>query len=732
MRYQSFVIMELLINLYSDKISTQISSFNYTGSEGFTEGTVEEIQQFNNVIYSAEHIEQIENRLVLANTKGKQINYCAFQKYASKITSDLVFEEIVLNNIDIENNQKRGELHFEKLGYMPGEIYSFGIVYVLDDGTVTPAFHIPGKNPTYASQMSDNNELSDTYYIDNSNCGVQDLWGVDSQGDGLLNQRVRHHRFPLRSEVNKPLFVENSSSTTITNYYLYIDVTGEIDPAYGDAIVSFQVDYTINGVSFSQLITFNLANYDPAIGLLGNFVAQSTDPIVFVGVTELADPNNPAVFPGLTYTEIYNSSQVISDDSVYTSEIMGINFSNIEVPDLSKLTDCKVVGYYIVRQHRNEENKTILDNGIMTPLIVEKRAGVDKFVAHGHVAPNTADLKEDVFALIHPEHKFRGLEYPNTTEFIKEGEYVITSRNISDEIVQDVQPGTSYDPSVNKRRERDSDGFDLHVMTRNNNLNYARTDELLAQGPDIEDIFYLDTLYGKPVNDINGNRKEIYNLSADNKIGIVHLNKTLDTNEIRNKLPYVVMKRDLDNPYGTFRVLPYYKETANPVMFVNNNISNTVIFNGDSYISPMRYLSTMFYDIRVKNRRTKIGIWNWILGVLSIIAGGILVATGAGTAAGIALIGFGVSQVATGMTKVQTSRVYKELYEQGLKDTVNDIDTQVIFGGNPPDDEIQYFTDVLTNVWIESSVNMNWRMGNTIGLTDFMNAPDGYNESNYC
>jgi hypothetical protein len=62
--------------VHSKEISTSNSKFVYSGSNAFTLGTVEEIQTFNNVIESARHIEQIENRLVLGDTKGKDISWC--------------------------------------------------------------------------------------------------------------------------------------------------------------------------------------------------------------------------------------------------------------------------------------------------------------------------------------------------------------------------------------------------------------------------------------------------------------------------------------------------------------------------------------------------------------------------------------------------------------------------------------------------------------------------------
>lgn len=66
---------------------------------------------------------------------------------------------------------------------MPGEIYSFGIVYVFWRWDVSPAYHIPGKNTTLPNNLvfqqsgakqyyplSIDNSCQDTVYTDNNTC----------------------------------------------------------------------------------------------------------------------------------------------------------------------------------------------------------------------------------------------------------------------------------------------------------------------------------------------------------------------------------------------------------------------------------------------------------------------------------------------------------------------------------------------------------------------------------
>jgi hypothetical protein len=720
---------------YSQEISTEVKVFNYTGLASVqSQGTQEEIQAFASIIEKAEHIDQIDNMLLLGDTKGKQINYCKLQKYASRIKADLTTKEVILNSVT-DSNPKSPTVNFEGVGYMPGEIYSFGIVYKFDDGDISPTFHIPGRNWTvgdpietagYYSLMSYDNKCVDTFYTDNSSC--DDYWGKDSEGDVLLNQQVRHHRFPLRSEINKPLFTEEIATAPINLEQLILTISGVLDVGYVDDTIEYVVEYEIDGnISFYEG-SINTATYDDANSIVIVLTTTSSTAIVNNIFENGLVVATPSAVTGLTYATSAGASTIDVDDKLFKTEIFGVKFSGITVPPKEYLDGREIVGYYIVRNERDEENKSILDTGVLAPLLEEPY-----FVAHGHIMPNLADttrIKEDAFALIHPEHRFSSKEYTQTTDLIKEGEYrLLGSPVLSSVVTQDVMAGTSYDADIAKKRERDNDGFSLHTLTRDNEVQYKRVEGVIATSTTLEDLFYLDTLNSKVITDVNAARKEIFNVSGDNKIGIVQLNVPLDKTEVQNKLPYVVMKRTLSNPYGNFRVLDYYKDTPNRTPFLYDGTGNLIsgdeisVFGGDVHVTPMRYHSALFYDIRLRKRASKKGIFNIILGALAVIVGAIVTIYGGGPL-GIAIIGFGVSQISTGIKTDLIAKVYSELYDAGLRDAVNDDDTTAYFGPNPPDDEIQWLGDVVTNLWFESTANMGLRMGATHNLPDFLNAPD--------
>src|SRR5699024_4880580 len=115
-----------------DVIPTSRPFFIYTGQNIVEEGVQEEIAAFSTIISRSKTIEQIENRLILGNTQGKQVNYCNLQKYASKIKADCITKSVVLSDITDPSNPKNPTHEFGGVGYMPGEIYSFGIVYIFD------------------------------------------------------------------------------------------------------------------------------------------------------------------------------------------------------------------------------------------------------------------------------------------------------------------------------------------------------------------------------------------------------------------------------------------------------------------------------------------------------------------------------------------------------------------------------------------------------------------------
>ena len=162
-----------------------IEYITYTGIESTTSGTVAEIM-IDTVSYTkAKTINQLDNILYLGNLEGsKDLDY---QKYANNIrleaTTELIekfdpFETSVdnlnfgysvktkpfLEHTDsptfdpdfygIQRGYRSALYNVMKKGYTRDEVYAFYIAFILNDGTMSYAYHIPGRE-----------ELEDGYYV---------------------------------------------------------------------------------------------------------------------------------------------------------------------------------------------------------------------------------------------------------------------------------------------------------------------------------------------------------------------------------------------------------------------------------------------------------------------------------------------------------------------------------------------------------------------------------------
>lgn len=767
---------------YTQVISTENPFFTFTGKNFETLGTLEEIAIFNQIINEAESIEQLENRLLLGNVKGKDINLCNLQKYASKITADMVTKKVFVSALGLAN-PKHPAAEIDGQGYMPGEIYSFGIVYIFDDNTTSPVYHIPGKSPSAdpstVYSFGDNvypmsvfeNESTDNRYTDNNSCESGDYWGRDSEGVFLKDNKVRHHRFPLRTDVKIP-FITKEDTETVTSIYKTIRVRAEGDitvpytctdddaPGCVDVVAppfQYRVSYTVDGVPQEFVVEIDPALWAGSLAPMHIVKIDVTNVIVgdivnitvveeegvllggsLVGATYTTAPASPK---GLIYTVDVTTEVNETKDDLYSSELMGIKFSNIEVPSEKDLNGTKIIGYYIVRSERLEEERTVLDSAILSCTMA-----YSKFVSHGHLMPElsgTGPIKKDILSMINPEFKFNQKKYTAYTKLIQQGKFDRVEALHSRTKINDVLDGTGYVDGKHKEGEKDNDGWTLQVKTRDNILDFKSEHKYDILAEDIKETFYLSALEDKLILDSDGNGKDVFNLAADNKVGIVLLNEDF-TKPIVNSVPYVYIYKSNANPYTNFRTTPYYKESLNPIYFEPDELSASEIFNGDSYITSIRYVNSIFYDMRYKLRAGKTSVWNYVIAaVLVIIAVVVAIFSwGTATAGSIALIGLAAGLVGgaaaltmSGIKQDAWNRAYNELYNKGLRETV--IDNYLLFDGdctsinndgcigyvkNPEDDEIQWGADCL-NLWFESAVNMSLRVGATDNTPDFLNAP---------
>tara|TARA_Y100001938_G_scaffold151107_1_gene246114 strand:+ start:7919 stop:14458 length:6540 start_codon:yes stop_codon:yes gene_type:complete len=125
-------------------VLSQDFSFNEGGVEGEVEISYNEILSPKQNYIKAKTIAQLENRLVLGNVQSESIDYAAFQQAANNI--QLRYTTRALSSDDPEDDSPQsGKYYFDYRSFMRDEVYAFGIVWIFNDGSPSPVFHIPGR-----------------------------------------------------------------------------------------------------------------------------------------------------------------------------------------------------------------------------------------------------------------------------------------------------------------------------------------------------------------------------------------------------------------------------------------------------------------------------------------------------------------------------------------------------------------------------------------------------------
>lgn len=120
------------------------------------------------------------------------------------IIPEAVTQEVVLDNLSMPGNPKRPTANNEFIGYMPGRFIPLGIVYVFNDGTTSPVYHIPlviimGLYLQYTSR---------------GNCGRPNYWGA------LEGTPIRHFKFPERN-AGTPMVTKTEGTMEYIDYYTF-------------------------------------------------------------------------------------------------------------------------------------------------------------------------------------------------------------------------------------------------------------------------------------------------------------------------------------------------------------------------------------------------------------------------------------------------------------------------------------------------------------------------------
>ena len=777
----------------TDKFATTYPTFTFTGNNYAYKINREELIKFQNIVATAKNITQLDNKLILGNITNKQVEWCKFQKYASLIQADCVVKKVDMNTLhkkDLdtknEDNPKHPLCYFNGSGYMPGEMYSFGIVYILADGTYSPVFHIPGKSPDDADElifsvgddiypMSKDNQIQ-LRYDEKESCSSNSYWGYDYNGKRLGEDVfVRHHRFPTRKAIDKPHIEYGKDSTVTVTTTVQYKITGEYlldilcppkeekpvnpdenkpnpdetnpdenetraddkpseEPECKETIrpkLSFRITYLLNGneetEEFTSIITGSSVgkpNYTDGEAkkidtefILNHVFEDNPDPSKFKVEVKFDDKwIDWNTYVQSQYQDHWKTKPILSHSVVnqsvvhnsISSNIFGIKFSNILLPELNDVKE-KVVGYYIVQQERTDEQKSILDTGILIPTIKSQH-----FSAVGLLAPSGDEayskFDKKAVALMCPSNLFMKKDYDKSIVIEQQGTFNCQPFSYTYNTYNDISDkGSTYEQIKDNKdvdREWDYDDkekmdtYSATIFLRDRQLLFEKinTDGIVLNPEDIAEVTSL-----MPFESIKLKNSQLtgYNMIQNQNCVFIELNEDLDydwnisnykteeTLELFDKgnitLPYVLIKRKLHNAYSNFRTAPFYQCSNNYVSFTDT-ASSVSIFNGNIFNSAIRLASNIYFGdktapigVRKKTFWEKTGAW-LTAGLLAALGVGLAVFTGGsslalGLAIGGALVGSAGAAIVARSQEIQyanMARALKTDYKQGLLETASD------------------------------------------------------------
>lgn len=322
-------------------ITSRDGNVIFSGLEGYQSSSVEDVLLDTVAYDTAKTITQLDGRMYLGNLKGSRD--IGFQRYAnhiklSAVTEDILkFDEFTVNN-DILNfgrnqsgqqpnvSKERGFRGINKLasksnlrGYTRDEVYAFYIAFILNDGSMSYAYHIPGRSSTTiatkdikkigsetsfpaetAQEISDvtdadlnqvansNGKLFHFYdsskatvyntgYWENANevypetDDYQAVNATTGSATSLQGTPVRHHKMPSNSNPDYSLIKNNNVEqindaplATIVNYIIFSGNEGDGDFKYG----SVGADWDGNPSSYRLQIPNNTVNAASAASLV--------------------------------------------------------------------------------------------------------------------------------------------------------------------------------------------------------------------------------------------------------------------------------------------------------------------------------------------------------------------------------------------------------------------------------------------------------------------------------
>lgn len=659
-------------------------------------------------IKSAKTIATLHNRLILANIKEHSYRWHLLQQHASKIKAECFPISISVNEEVVGSFKDPKARHKEIVGYTPGEIYSFGVVYVLADGTQSPVFHIPGSSnyPTSREyfRMSDDNFMDYRY--------TKDWYGA------LKGSRVRHHRFPTLDQIGLPIFEFDAETeeSTETVHAPRLSMSLRKATHYKELEgIELEVLYNIAGETHSQAVTSTLPSetdglvtdheiFSKTIGLIdsnwiprirlkhyytekqtieetnsqgqietkevdveridelevklkyspisGSFYIRPNDGSSYE-VSVISQGGASAYNKDVSLLKIYGIEEITLQDEEFSDDIIDLKNNRIKCNSLGiRFYDIEVPniefteGNPVIGYYIVRNERTQFDMTVLDYGVLFPTVKSDKYTGSGLLLPET-------------NHSYHSTKYDKSTYSL----YSLNSKfNVIDYSgVSRIDIVGSYKPLLTKyghwlhrdvvegtsRQDDHQRGDDDGwCLVVNSRNNYMKFSP--------ENPFQVSSLSHRVIDEvrevnalefIERQERKLYNIAVDNKSVLVTLNQEIDLyDETTRTIPFCVVRRENANAYQRFESSPYFLENSKMAPISQGSIR---MANGDYYTSTTVYHNHIFFENRVSYRAVKHkSLWQYGLAGLALVAGALGAIFTAGTSLALAA-GVAVSALAT-------------------------------------------------------------------------------------
>lgn len=340
--------------------------------------------------------QQINNRLVRANVTEETYNWAKVQQAANTINTEYQTEQLELKDEGLENNKFPSYTFFKK-GYMRDEIYAFGIVLKMKNGTFSPAFHIPGREVLRAGDLIAD-YAAPVEVVGHGNANIHNRNQVPKISDGDL----------VDEDWDEQLLTVNIANIPGTKTDVYIGDVEHLGFLTPTDDIGFGVGLVPRWMVYNTAIKYSL--FPPYLanrGLMGYFECTERYPETkdrdgnFIYPTDKDDPTITAKIRHHRFPDamLENHTLYTVDQDKFINPI-GVVFDTSTFYSLlpqDVLDD--VEGHMFVRSKRSDYNKTVLDKGILRNnlLIEETRCNTSANYrnylcveySYGMYAPNT-------------------------------------------------------------------------------------------------------------------------------------------------------------------------------------------------------------------------------------------------------------------------------------------------------------------------------------------------------